>query len=93
MLAILLASALTYNEALDKIQDIESVMTDCSLGVVHQCEQLTTDAYEQDLNDLVIFQQQFRPESDAQLDEWKENLRNLQNAAQDADEEIKRNAE
>jgi hypothetical protein len=93
MLAILFATALTYSEALDKMRNIEETMTDCSLGVKHECQQLTTDIYEQDLNDLTIFQQGFRPESDAQLDEWQENLRNLQNASEDADAEIKRNAE
>lgn len=87
---ITLLAALTLGQALDKMRDIETSMTDCALGVTYECERLTTDEYEQDLNDLVIFQNQFQPESDAQLDEWKENLRNLQNAAEDADRELRR---
>lgn len=86
---ITLLAALTLGQALDKMRDIETSMTDCALGVTYECERLTTDEYEQDLNDLVIFQNQFQPESDAQLDEWKENLRNLQNAAEDADRELR----
>ena len=87
---ITLLAALTLGQALDKMRDIETSMTDCALGVTYECERLTTDEYEQDLNDLVIFQNQFQPESDAQLDEWKENLRNLQNAAEDADRELRK---
>lgn len=83
-------AALTLAQALDKMQQIEDTMTDCSLGVKYECKQLTTDVYEQDLNDLATFQQSFRPETDAERDEWEENLRNLQNAADDADREIKR---
>lgn len=86
---ITLLAALTLGQALDKMRDIETSMTDCALGVTYECERLTTDEYEQDLNDLVIFQNQFQPENDAQLDEWKENLRNLQNAAEDADRELR----
>ena len=85
-----LFAALTLGQALDKIQQIEDTMVDCSLGVKYECQQLTTDIYEQDLNDLATFQQNFRPETDAERDEWEENLRNLSNAAQDADEEIRK---
>ena len=87
---IALLAALTLGQALDKMRDIEASMTDCSLGVAHECERLTTDEYEQDLNDLVIFQGQFHPADDAQLDEWEEALRNLKNAAEDADRELRR---
>lgn len=83
-----LFAALTLGQALDKMQQIEDTMTDCSLGVKYECRQLTTDIYEQDLNDLATFQQNFRPETDAERDEWEENLRNLRNAAEDADAEI-----
>ena len=86
---IALLAALTLGQALDKMRDIETSMTDCSLGVAYECERLTTDEYEQDLNDLVIFQNQFQPADDAQLDEWGEALRNLKNAAEDADREIR----
>lgn len=86
---ITLLAALTLGEAIGKMNTIEQAMTDCSLGVTHYCEQLTTDAYEQDLNDLVIFQNQFKPESDSEKDEWEENLRNLQNASEDADEVLR----
>lgn len=82
---LLLLATMTLSEALGKASEIEQAMTDCSLGVAHYCEQLTTDAYEQDLNDLVIFQGQFKPESDAELDEWNEAIRNLHNASEDAD--------
>lgn len=85
-----LLAALSLAQALDKMQQIEDTMTDCSLGVKHECQQLTTDVYEQDLHDLATFQQNFRPETDAERDEWEENLRNLQNAADDADEEIRK---
>lgn len=84
MLSIMAALALA--EALGKMQQIEDTMTDCALGVKYECQQLTTDVYEQDLNDLVIF----RPETDAERDEWEENLRNLRNAAEDADAEIRK---
>ena len=84
-----LLTALSLGEALGKMTEIENAMTDCALGVEHYCEQLTTDEYERDLNDLVIFQSQFQPQSDAELDEWNEALRNLQNAAKDADAQIK----
>ena len=87
MLALL--AALSLGEALGKMTEIENAMTDCALGVEHYCEQLTTDEYEPDLNDLVIFQGQFQPQSDAELDEWNEALRNLQNAAKDADMRIR----
>ena len=83
-------AALTMAEALGKMQQIEDTMTDCALGVKHECQQLTTDIYEQDLNDLVIFQRSFRPETDAERDEWEENLRNLHNAAEDADAAIRK---
>ena len=85
-----LFAALTLGQALDKMQQIEDTMVDCSLGVKYECQQLTTDIYEQDLNDLVIFQNSFRPETDAERDEWEENLRNLRNAAEDADAEIRK---
>ena len=88
MLSIM--AALTLAEALGKMQQIEDTMTDCALGVKHECKQLTTDVYEQDLNDLVIFQRSFRPETDAERDEWEENLRNLHNAAEDADAKIRK---
>ena len=84
-----LLAAMSLGEALGKMTEIENAMTDCALGVEHYCEQLTTDEYERDLNDLVIFQGQFQPQSDAELDEWNEALRNLQNAAKDADAQIK----
>ena len=87
MLALL--AAISLGEALGKMTEIENAMTDCALGVEHYCQQLTTDEYERDLNDLVIFQGQFQPQSDAELDEWNEALRNLQNAAKDADAQIK----
>lgn len=87
MLALL--AAISLGEALGKMTEIENAMTDCALGVEHYCRQLTTDEYEHDLNDLVIFQGQFEPQSDAELDEWSEALRNLQNAAKDADMRIK----
>lgn len=87
MLALL--AAMSLGEALGKVNEIENAMTDCALGVEHYCQQLTTDEYERDLNDLVIFQGQFKPQSDAELDEWNEALRNLQNAARDADERIR----
>ena len=84
-----LLAAISLGEALGKAREIENAMTDCALGVEHYCQQLTTDEYERDLNDLVIFQGQFQPQSDAELDEWNEALRNLQNAAKDADAQIK----
>ena len=84
-----LLAAISLGEALSKVSEIENAMTDCALGVEHYCEQLTTDEYERDLNDLVIFQGQFQPQSDAELDEWNEALRNLRNAAKDADAQIK----
>lgn len=84
-----LLAAISLGEALGKAREIENAMTDCALGVEHYCKQLTTDEYERDLNDLVIFQGQFKPQSDAELDEWNEALRNLQNAAKDADMRIK----
>ena len=84
-----LLAAMSLGEALGKANEIENAMTDCALGVEHYCQQLTTDEYERDLNDLVIFQGQFKPQSDADLDEWNEALRNLQNAAKDADMRIK----
>ena len=87
MLALL--AAMSLGEALGKVTEIENAMTDCALGVEHYCQRLTTDEYERDLNDLVIFQGQFQPQSDAELDEWNEALRNLQNAAKDADAQIK----
>ena len=87
MLALL--AAISLGEALGKVNEIENAMTDCTLGVEHYCQQLTTDEYERDLNDLVIFQGQFEPQSDAELDEWNEALRNLQNATKDADAQIK----
>lgn len=87
MLALL--AAISLGEALGKAREIENAMTDCALGVEHYCQQLTTDEYERDLNDLVIFQGQFKPQSDADLDEWNEALRNLQNAAKDADVKIR----
>lgn len=87
MLALL--AAISLGEALGKAREIENAMTDCTLGVEHYCQQLTTDEYERDLNDLVIFQGQFKPQSDADLDEWNEALRNLQNAAKDADKRIR----
>ena len=87
MLALL--AAMSLGEALGKTNEIESAMTDCALGVEHYCKQLTTNEYERDLNDLVIFQGQFQPQNDAELDEWNEALRNLQNAAKDADAQIK----
>lgn len=82
---ITLAAALTLSQALSEMNRIEQAMTDCALGVKHYCEQLTTDEYEETLNDLVIFQQQFRPKTD----EWNEGLRNLSNAAAEADREIR----
>ena len=85
-----LFAALTLGQALGKMQQIEDTMVDCSLGVKYECQQLTTDVYEQDLNDLVIFQRSFRPETDAERDEWEENLRNLHNAAEDADAVIRK---
>lgn len=91
MLALL--AALSLGEALGKMSEIEQAMTDCSLGVDYYCQQLTTDEYEQDLNDLVIFQGQFQPQDDAELDEYNEALRNLQNAAADADRKIKNASE
>ena len=87
MLALL--AAMSLGEALGKVTEIENAMTDCALGVEHYCQRLTTDEYERDLNDLVIFQGQFQPQSDAELDEWNEALRNLQNATKDADAQIK----
>ena len=84
-----LLAAISLGEALGKMNEIENAMTDCALGVEHYCQQLTTDEYERDLNDLVIFQGQFQPQNDAELDEWNEALRNLQNAAKDADAQIK----
>lgn len=87
MLALL--AAISLGEALGKMTEIENAMTDCALGVEHYCQQLTTDEYERDLNDLVIFQSQFEPQNDAELDEWNEALRNLQNAIKDADAQIK----
>ena len=87
MLALL--AAISLGEALGKMTEIENAMTDCALGVEHYCQQLTTDEYERDLNDLVIFQSQFEPQNDAELDEWNEALRNLQNATKDADAQIK----
>lgn len=84
-----LLAAMSLGEALGKANEIENAMTDCALGVEHYCQQLTTDEYERDLNDLVIFQGQFKPQSDAELDEWNEALRNLQNAAKDADKRIR----
>ena len=87
---ITLLAALTLGEALGKMNEIEQAMIDCSLGVGHYCEQLTTDQYEADLNDLVIFQGQFRPQSDAEYDEWNEGLRNLKNASEDADRVLRR---
>lgn len=87
MLALL--AALSLGEALGKMGEIEQAMTDCSLGVDYYCQQLTTDEYEQDLNDLVIFQGQFQPQDDAELDEYNEALRNLQNASKDADKVIR----
>lgn len=82
---ITLLSALTLAQALNEMNEIEQAMTDCALGVDHYCQQLTTDQYESSLNELVIFQQHFRPQNDAEYDEWNEALRNLQNAADDAD--------
>ena len=84
-----LLAAMSLGEALGKANEIENAMTDCALGVEHYCQQLTTDEYERDLNDLVIFQGQFEPQSDAELDEWNEALRNLRNAAKDADKRIR----
>lgn len=86
---ITLAAALTLSQALSEMNRIEQAMTDCALGVKHYCEQLTTDEYEETLNDLVIFQQQFRPKTDAEYDEWNEGLRNLSNAAAEADRKIR----
>lgn len=85
----LIAAALTFSGAIEKMNDIEQAMTDCSLGVDHYCHLLTTDEFEEDLNDLVIFQQQFQPQSDEEQDEWNEALRNLNNAAADADYRIR----
>ena len=87
MLALL--AAMSLGEALGKANEIENAMTDCALGVEHYCRQLTTDEYERDLNDLVIFQGQFEPQSDAELDEWNEAMRNLRNAAKEADMRIR----
>lgn len=85
----LLAAALTFGEAMSKMNEIEQAMTDCSLGVDYYCQQLTTDEYEADLNDLVIFQRNFEPKDDAEKDEFNEALRNLNNAAHDADLKIR----
>lgn len=85
----LLAAALTFGEAMGKMNEIEQAMTDCSLGVDYYCQQLTTDEYEADLNDLVIFQRDFEPKNDAEKDEFNEALRNLNNAAHDADLKIR----
>lgn len=85
----LIAAALTFGEAMGKMSEIEQAMTDCSLGVDYYCQQLTTDEYEADLNDLVIFQRDFEPKDDAERDEFNEALRNLNNAAHDADKKIR----
>jgi len=85
MIALVLATALTLPQALDNARELETMMTDCGLGVKFRCNEMLNDEYEDRLNDLVIFQRSFEPASDEERDEFNEAVRNLHNASEDAD--------
>ena len=75
MIALVLATALTLPQALDNARELETMMTDCGLGVKFRCNEMLNDEYEDRLNDLVIFQRSFEPSSDEERDEFNEAVR------------------